>query len=181
LPVVSTVPAPPDPTQPIETPFADAASPFKRTETNLPAPVFIPPSPSRPVALPQSHWVTYRSQINFGLAIVAFLMMLVGAATVIEANPEADWARYVALAPAIPGMVALYIFVRGLMSLDEIQARIQLYALGLSLGATALATFGYGFFEGAGLPDLPPATVLPLMAVCWGLATAFFAWRYRRS
>ncbi len=83
--------------------------------------------------------------------------------------------------PAIPGVVGLVIFVRGLTALDEIQARIQLYALGLSLGATALATFGYGFFEGAGLPDLPPATVLPVMGVCWGLGTAFFAWRYRRS
>ena len=176
---MSTVPSPPDPTEPIETPFADAASPFKRTTTNMPAPVFVPPS--RPVAITQSYWVTYRSQINFGLALVAFLMMLVGAAIVIEANPGAEWTKFVAAAPSLPGAIVLYLFVRGLMSLDEIQVRIQLYALGLSLGATALATFAYGFFEGVGLPDLPPATVLPLMAVCWGLATAYFTWRYRRS
>ena len=138
------------------------------------------PPPARPAAT-QSNWVTYRSQINFGLAMVAFLMILVGAATVIDANPTASWRYYVAALPAIPGMVGLVIFLRGLMALDEVQARIQLYALGLSLGATALATFGYGFFEGAGLPDLPPATVLPVMGVCWGLGTAFFAWRYRRS
>jgi len=177
---VSTVPVPPDPTQPVETPFADAASPFKRTATDLPAPAFIPP-PSRQVVVPQSTWVTYRSQINFGLAMVAFLMMLVGAATVIEANAGADWVKYVAAVPAIPGVVALYIFVRGLMGLDEIQARIQLYSLGVAVGATAIATFGYGFLEGAGLPDLSPATVLPLMAACWGLATVLFTWRYRRS
>jgi len=146
----------------------------------MPAPIFMQPPP-RPAVPGQSNWVTYRPQINFGLALVAFLMILVGAATVIEANSGASWRYYVAALPAVPGLVALAIFVRGLMALNDIQARIQLYALGLSLGATALATFGYGFFEGAGLPDLPPATVLPVMAVCWGLGTAYFAWRYRRS
>jgi hypothetical protein len=146
----------------------------------MPVPIFVPP-PAWPVGPVQSTWVTYRSQINFGLAMVAFLMVLVGAATVVEANPSASWRGYVAALPAIPGGIGLVIFVRGLMRLDEIQARIQLYAVGLSLGATALATFGYGFFEGTGLPDLPPATVLPLIGVCWGLGTAFFTWRYRRS
>lgn len=176
---MSTAPAPPDPTEPVETPFADAASPFKRTE--VPEPVFIPPSPSRPVTPIQSSWVTYRSQINFGLAMVAFLMVLVGVASVIEANPHASWTMYLAVLPALPGAVGLYQFVRALMRLDEVQARIQLYAVGLSLGATALATFGYGFLEGSGMPDVPPATVLPLMAVVWGLGTAYFSWRYRRS
>ena len=177
---MSTVPAPPDPTQPVETPFADAASPFKRTNAAIPAPVFMQPPP-RPAAPAPSNWVTYRPQINFGLAMVAFLMILVGAATVLDANPSAGWRYYVAALPAIPGAVGLVIFVRGLMGLDEIQARVQLYAIGRALGVTALGTFGYGFFEGAGLPDLPPAAVLPVMGVCWGLCTAYFAWRYRRS
>lgn len=137
--------------------------------------------PPRPPAPAQSNWVTHRSQINFGLAMVAFLMILVGTATAIDANPAAGWRYYVAALPAIPAAVGLFILVRGLMGLDDIQARVQLYALGFTLGVTALATFGYGFFEGAGLPDLPPATVLPVMGACWGLATAYFAWRYRRS
>ena len=176
---MSTVPAPPDPTQPIETPFADAASPFKRTAAEMP--VFIPPSPARPAAPAESTWDAYRSQINFGFAVLAYLMILVGGSMVIEANPTASWRVYVAALPALPGVIALVIFVRALMHLDEIQARIQLYALGLSLGATALTTFGYGFLEGVGMPDLPPAAVLPVMAVFWGLATAYFTWRYRRS
>ena len=176
---MSTVPAPPDPTQPVETPFADAASPFKRTAAGEVAPIYMP-APPKPAPPVQSTWVTYRSQINFGLAIVAYLMILVGASTVIEANPGAEWGRIVALLPAIPGAIALVIFVRALMRLDDVQSRIQLYALGLALGATALATFGYGFFEGAGMPQLPLATVLPVMAVFWGLGTAFFTWRYRR-
>jgi len=100
--------------------------------------------------------------------------------TVVQANPESSWRYYIAALPSIPAAVGLFIFVRGLMRLDEIQVKIQLFALGLAVGATALATFGYGFFESAGLPHMSPAYVLPLLALFWGLGTAFFTWRYRR-
>ena len=176
---MSTQPAPPDPTAPVETPFADAASPFKHT--SAPMPVFGPP-PAVPLRSPVvSTWVTYRAQINFGLAMVAYLMVLVGAITVVQANPGAPWRYYVAVLPALPAIVGLVIFVRALMRLDEVQTRIQLYSFGLAIGAVALATFGYGFFESAGLPHLAPAYVLPLIAIFWGAGTAFFSWRYRRS
>jgi hypothetical protein len=162
---------------PLESPFADAASPFKRTEA--PLPVFAGPPPEAPLQpATQSTWVTYRSQINFGLSMLAYLMVLVGTITVVEANPGASWRLYVAALPAVPAVVGLIIFVRLLMRLDDIQARIQVLSFGTALGATALLTFGYAFFEGVGLPHLPPAYVLPLMAIFWGLGTAFFTWRY---
>jgi len=177
--VVSTQPLPSETaSQPLETPFADAASPFKRTEA--PLPVFAGPPPQTPLApATQSSWVTYRTQINFGLAMLAYLMVLVGAITLIQANPGADWRYYLAALPAVPALIALVVFVRALTRLDDLEARIQLLAFGSSLGATALLTFGYGFFEGVGLPHLPPAYVLPVMAILWGLATAFFTWRYK--
>jgi hypothetical protein len=143
-------------------------------------PVFAGPPPQTPLApAVVSSWVIYRTQINFGLAMLAYLMVLVGAITVVQSNPGASWRYYVAALPVLPGLIALIIFVRALTRLDDIQARIQLLAFGLSLGATALLTFGYAFFEGVGLPHLPPAYVLPVMAILWGLATAFFTWRYK--
>lgn len=147
----------------------------------MPLPVFAGPPPAAPLAPPpqMSSWIVYRTQINFGLAMLAYLMILVGAITVLQANPGAAWRYYVAALPAVPGLIALYIFVRALTRLDDVQARIQLLAFGLSLGATALLTFGYAFFEGVGLPHLPPAYVLPAMAILWGLASAFFTWRYK--
>jgi hypothetical protein len=164
--------------QPLETPFADAASPFKRTEA--PLPVFAGPPPQTPLAPPtQSSWVTYRSQINFGFAMLAYLMVLVGAITLIQANHDAEWRYFLAALPALPAIMALFVFVRALTRLDDLQARIQLLAFGTSLGATALLTFGYAFFEGVGMPHLPPAIVLPVIALLWGLATAFFTWRYK--
>jgi hypothetical protein len=176
--VVSTQPAPPDPAEPVETPFADAASPFKRTKVGE-VPVFGPPPPQPARASIQSSWVTYRSQINFGFAMLAYLMVLVGAIIAVQANPGAPWRYYVAVLPAVPAAIGLVVFVRALMRLDEVQTRIQLYALGLAVGAVALVTFGYAFFEGAGLPHMPPAYVLPLMGIFWGVGTAYFSWRYR--
>ena len=144
-------------------------------------PVFAGPPPAAPLAPPPqlSSWIVYRTQINFGLAMLAYLMVLVGAITVVQANPGATWRYYVAALPAVPGLIALFIFVRSLTRLDDVQARVQVLAFGLSLGGTALLTFGYAFFEGVGLPHLPPAYVLPVMGVLWGLASAFFTWRYK--
>jgi len=176
---VSTQPVPSETaSQPLETPFADAASPFKRTE--VPLPVFAGPPPQAPLPpATQSSWVTYRAQINFGLAMLAYLMVLVGSITLIQANSDAGWRYYIAALPLVPALIALFVFVRSLTRLDDLEARIQLLAFGSSLGATALLTFGYGFLEGVGMPHLPPAYVLPLMAILWGLATAFFTWRYK--
>ena len=118
-------------------------------------------------------------QINFGLSLLAYFMVLVGAITVVQANPTATWRYYIAALPLAPAVVAIVIFMRALMRLNDAQARVQLRALGLAVGATALFTFGYGFFEGAGLPEVSSGYVLPMMAILWAAATAFFTWRYR--
>ncbi len=167
----------PDPNQtesPIEPLYTHPASPFVQTDTSAPAHVDMPALP--PV---QSTWVIYRTQIEFGLAMLAYLMVLVGSITVLQANPTASWRYVVAVLPVVPAALALWIFVRALTRLDELQKRIQMMAFGFSLGATALLTFGYGFLEGVGLPHLSWTFVLPLMAILWGVGTAIFTLRYR--
>jgi hypothetical protein len=162
---------------PLDSPFADAASPFKRTEA--PMPVFAGPPPETPLQpAAQSTWQIYRSPINLGLAMLAYLMVLVGSITVVQENPAVQWRYLVAALPVIPAVVALVIFVRALMRLDDVQVRIQVLAFGIALGATALITFGYAFFEDVGLPRLQPTYVLPMMVIFWGIGTAFFTWRY---
>jgi hypothetical protein len=172
---LSTQQAPSEGTNtPVQTPFADAASPFKRTEV----PVFPGPPPElRPP--PQSTWIVYRTQINLGLAMLAYLMVLVGSVVVLQANPEGAWRYYVAALPVLPAVVGLVIFVRAINRLDPVQVRIQLAAFAVAVAGTALITFAYGFLEGAGLPHLSPAYVLPMMVALWGVGTAFFTWRYR--
>jgi hypothetical protein len=169
----------PDPAEaPVDPLFTHPASPFLRTE--VPAPVAFP-SPPHPVPTPAiySTWVIYRTQIEFGLALLAYLMVLVGSVTVVKANPDADWRYYIVVLPVAPAAFVIWLFVRALTRLDELQRRIQTQAFGFSLGTTALLTFGYGFLEGAGMPHLNWTYVLPLMAVLWGIGTAIFTWRYR--
>jgi len=144
--VSEQTPAPPA-DAPIDPLYTHAASPFVRTE--VPAPVAFASPPSGRAITPMSSWVTYKSQIQFAFAVVAFLMVLVGAVTVVEANSGVSWRYYVALVPVLPAGLVIWLFVRALSRLDEIQKRIQVQALGFSMAATAILTFGYGFFEGA--------------------------------
>jgi hypothetical protein len=163
---------------PIDPLSTHPASPFLRTEVPAPVAFASPPSPNQQ-APNYSTWVVYRTQIEFGLAMLAYLMVLVGSVVVVQANPQASWRYFVVVLPVAPAGFVVWLFLRALARLDEMQKRIQMQAFGFSLGATALVTFGYGFLEGAGLPHLSWTYVLPLMAVLWGLGAAIFTWRYR--
>src|SRR5579864_7271418 len=160
---------------PVEPAFTHPASPFIRTEAPTPA-KFPGPPVIAPVA---STWVLYRAQIEFGLVVLAFLMVMVGSVTVVQANPVADWRFYVAVLPLPPAGFLAWLFVRAVGRLNDLQRWIQIQALGFAVGMTALVTFAYGFLEGAGMPYLNSVYVLPLMAILWGLATVMLALRYR--
>ena len=172
--------APPEREQtqsPVEPLYTHPASPFMRTESNLPPQVSAMPGPP-PLPL-QSTWITYRAQLEIGLALLAYMMLLVGSVTILRANPDADWRYIVALVPVAPAALVLFLFARRLARLDELHRRIQTEAFGFSIAATALVTFAYGFLEGAGMPHLNWTYVLPLMAALWGVGTAIFTFRYR--
>ena len=173
---MSDAPPEQDPVQaPVEPLYTHPASPFVRTET--------PPmvaGVSGPAQSPvQSTWVTYRSQIEIGLALLAYMMFLVGSVTVLRGNPDASWRYVVAVIPVLPAAVVVYLFIRRLARLDELQRRIQIEAFGFALGATALLTFAYGFLEGVGLPHLNWTYILPLIAALWAVGTAIISFRYR--
>lgn len=175
---MSDAPPDQDPAQaPVEPLYTQPASPFTRTESSLPLQVGGMPSP--PPAPAQSTWIIYRTQIEIGLALLAYMMFLIGSVTVLRANPDASWRYIVALVPVAPAALVLFLFVRRLGQLDELQKRIQTEAGGFALGGTALLTFTYGFLEGAGLPHLNWTFIFPLIAVLWGVGTAIFTFRYR--
>jgi hypothetical protein len=175
------------PTAPLEAPvdplFTHPASPFERT--NPPAPIAFAgrhvPGPASFIQ-PLSTWSTYRTQIQFGFAILAYLMFLVGSVTLVSGNSAAPWRYWVAVLPLVPAGVVVWLVVRQLGRLDEVQKRTQMQAIGFTLAATGLVTFGYGFLESAGLPHLSSTFVLPLMAALWaaGLTGLNLRQRLRR-
>jgi hypothetical protein len=177
---MSDTPPEHNPTQsPVEPLYTHPASPFMRTESNIPPKVAGIPGTTPPAMRVQSTWVTYRSQIEIGLALLAYMMLLIGSVTLLRANPDASWRYVVAVVPVLPAALVVYLFVLRLERTDELQKRIQTEAFGFALGGTALLTFTYGFLEGAGMPHLNWTFILPLIAVLWGVGTAIFTFRYR--
>ena len=174
------------PSPPVEAPidplFTHPASPFERT--NPPAPVAFGAPPAalpggQTFITPMATWTAYKTQIQFGFAGLAYLMFLVGAVTAVSANPTAEWRYWVAALPLVPTAVVVFLIVRQLGRLDEVQKRTQMQAIGFSLAATGLVTFGYGFLEDAGLPRMSASLVLPLMASFWILGVLGLALRMR--
>ena len=148
--------------------------------TEAPTPVGFPTPPAiESGILPIQTFVTYKTQIKFALAILAYLMVLVGSVTVVKANPDAFWRFDVAALPVLPAAVVIWLTVRALARLDEVQKRTQMQAVGFSIVATALLTFGYGFMEGAGLPHLNWTFVLPLIAAMWAVGLGVLALKTR--
>lgn len=167
----------PFPDAPVDPLFSHAASPFIRTE--VPTSLAFESPPATPAITPMSTWTTYKTQIQFAFALLAFLMILVGSVTVLQASGAIAWRYLIAAAPAVPAGIVIWLFVRALSRLDEVQKRVQVQALGFSLAATALLTFAYGFLEGIGWPAMNGTLVLPLTALLWGVGMIAIALRYR--
>ena len=167
----------PVPDAPIDPLFSHAASPFVRTE--VPTPVAFESPPAPPAITPMSAWTTYKAQIQFAFALLAFLMILVGSVTVLQGNGAVSGRYLIAAIPAVPAGIVIWLFVRALSRLDEVQKRVQVQALGFSLAATALLTFGYGFLESIGWPAMNGTLILPLMALLWGVGMIAIALRHR--
>src|SRR2546429_647434 len=96
-------------------------------------------------------------------------MVRVGSVRVGQADPEGEWEFFVVVLPVIPAGLVIFLTVRALGRLDEVQKRTQMQALGFSMAATGLLTFAYGFLEGVGLRHLNPTFVLPLGGGLWGV------------
>lgn len=106
--------------------------------------------------------------------------------TLVAVNKAAQWGWVpdsltipVALLPMLPGVAAVWVIMRHIRRMDEMQRRMQMEGMAFSLTMTALLTFSYGFLEGQGFPRLSMFVVLPLMNVLWVLGYALACRRYR--
>ena len=81
--------------------------------------------------------------------------------------------------PMIPASAALIAFIRFFRGVDELEQRMHLEGLAFAFGASALATFAYGFLEGAGFPHLNWTFVWPVMALFWIVGGVLARSRYR--
>ena len=88
--------------------------------------------------------------------------VLVGSIKLLGSYGETAWRYPLALSPVLPASAALLAFVRFFRAMDELEQRMHLEGLAFAFGASALATFAYGFLEGAGFPHLNWTFVWPV-------------------
>src|SRR5258708_38855910 len=117
---------------PVDPLSAHPASPFLGTEAPTPVAFGSPDNPT-PAAPIYSTWVTYRTHIQFGLTLLAYLMVLVGSVNVLQANPEAAWRYYLALLPVFPAGLLIWVFMPTGARFDRVQKRVQAQAFRFAL------------------------------------------------
>lgn len=121
----------------------------------------------------------YRYLVELGLALFAYIALLVGSLFVLPQVSDPLARTLVALSPMLPAVLLVFTVVRQLRRIDEFQQRIQLEALGLAFAGTAVLSFGYGFLENVGFPELTMFAVWPLMATLWVIGLCISHLRYR--
>jgi len=120
-----------------------------------------------------------RYAVEFSAALICYAVVLVGSIKLLGLYGETALRYPLALLPVLPAAAALLAFVRFFRAVDELEQRMHLEGLAFAFGASALATFAYGFLEGAGFPHLDWTFVLPVMALFWGIGNALARRRYR--
>ena len=113
--------------------------------------------------------------------LTTYVIVLLASVLILRSFPDpgAVWRIPVALLPVVPAIVLIMVFVRQLRGMDELQRSIQLEALAIGFGGTAVLTFGYGFLQGVGFPLLNWTFVFPLMIGLWGIGVAIAGRRYQ--
>ena len=120
-----------------------------------------------------------RYVIEFSASLICYAIVLIGSIKLLGWYGETAWRYPLALSPLLPASAALFAFVRFFRAVDELEQRMHLESLAFAFGASALATFAYGFLEGAGFPHLNWTFVWPVMAMSWGIGNALARRRYR--
>lgn len=120
-----------------------------------------------------------RYAIEFSAALICYAIVLVGSIKLLGSYGETEWRYPLALSPMFPASAVLIAFIRFFRGVDELEQRMHLEGLAFAFGASALATFAYGFLEGAGFPHLNWTFVWPVMAMFWIVGRVLARNRYR--
>lgn len=117
---------------------------------------------------------------EFGISMGFYVILLI-ASILVLANFEFPKAVQVVitLIPVAPTIFVVVAVMRALRDVDELQQKIQLYAVTFSAIVTGLITFSYGFLENIGFPHFPSLFVFPLMIALWGIGTGIFSVKYQ--
>ena len=111
---------------------------------------------------------------------IAYSIVLIVSITILKMYEFARaWQIIIFLSPVIPVGFVILAIMRLTINSDELQQRIQLFAISFSAACTGLITFSYGFLENVGFPKFPTFFVLPMLIFIWGMSLRYFEKRYQ--
>ncbi len=112
-------------------------------------------------------------------AIALYIATLVLSVWLLNNLDESPWRIVAAILPVFPIILGTLAFVRFFGEMDELQKRIQLYAMAFSFGVVGMLTLTYGLLQNVGLPQVSFIAVLPAMIALWGLGYVIASAKYQ--
>jgi hypothetical protein len=113
--------------------------------------------------------VNRRYRWELALAMLLYSAVLIGSLLVAKRLEPGVLRTVVALLPAIPIGLTVWVIGRQFRRMDEFQRLRSLESIAVAAAVTAGLTFTYGFLEEAGFPRLSMFWVWGIMGITWGL------------
>lgn len=98
---------------------------------------------------------------------------------VLEHFAAQGYADYLPFVPVLPGLFLILSMGYALSSLDELQRRIQVEAIAIGFGITALITLTYGLMGMSGAPEPSWMWIPVIMTFAWLIGKLWTRWKYR--
>jgi hypothetical protein len=108
---------------------------------------------------------------ELGLSMALYAVVLVVSLRVAEKMEDSLARTLIALAPALPIFITVWVIARQFRRMDEFVRLRSLESIAVAAAVTAGLTFTYGFLEGAGFPRLSMFWVWGIMGSTWGIHT----------
>ncbi|RFB01578.1 hypothetical protein DX908_14955 [Parvularcula marina] len=113
------------------------------------------------------------------IVMVVYVASVVGINLIDSENMSASARIALSLIPVLPAIAMVFVIIRYVRRIDEVQQRIITEACLVSLIIVGLACFTYGFVEGAvSLPEISLIWVFPSLIGTAGISLPFVRLRY---
>lgn len=118
-------------------------------------------------------------QTRFWVGMAAYVVTIFASSTLVAYLEQSILSYILILLPTIPAVYAMGNVFQGMRKLDELEQRIQLESMMITMFIAALFAFTWGLLEYADLvPHFSTFMFAPGIIAIWGIASHFVRRRY---
>jgi len=130
------------------------------------------------------HYTNSQFQLRFSLLMAVFVLLLVLVLPIATGSKNALVKAALALLPAVPVMLAIILWARQVLHLDELEQRIHVRALSVAAAVVSVTSIVAGLILVAFGADLNGGVlfwVFGALALVYGFLRKWMKWRYTGS